>query len=248
MSAAVLPTVLTTSYFLSLVGYLFSNVPSNRPHIKISQHGLADSALSVFWYLCFTVLLREEENRSKLGHDNHLPKRVLMKTNTEMNTSPESCRGPLIYQRRFWNGFPSLLPDIVGIKWYVFEGHYLSKGLLTRPVFIWNKYLIFRGAARLTKPFVHQDSPSVNKLVKCKSETKSILQFYISITNCPPYHILCCWWVAFYFFPVRFMYVANIGKRRIKAALLNVLLVSVLRGKRKTIRLTWFFVSKMMRL
>ena len=30
MSAAVLPTVLTTSYFLSLVGYLFSNVPSNR--------------------------------------------------------------------------------------------------------------------------------------------------------------------------------------------------------------------------
>ena len=30
MSAAVLPTVLTTSYCLSLVGYLFSNVPSNR--------------------------------------------------------------------------------------------------------------------------------------------------------------------------------------------------------------------------
>ena len=30
MSAAVLPTVLTTSNFLSLVGYLFSNVPSNR--------------------------------------------------------------------------------------------------------------------------------------------------------------------------------------------------------------------------
>ena len=30
MSAAVLPTVLTTSYFLSLVGYLLSNVPSNR--------------------------------------------------------------------------------------------------------------------------------------------------------------------------------------------------------------------------
>ena len=227
------------------------------PHIKISQHGLADSALSVFWYLCFTVLLREEENRSKLGYDNYLPKRVLMKTNTEMNTSPESWRCPLIYQRRFRNGFPSLLPDIVGIKrklhsskWYVFEGHYLSRGLLTHPVFISNKYLIFRGAARLTKPFVHQDSLSVNKLVKCwtRSETKSILLFYISITNCPPYHILCCWCIAFYFFPVRFMYVANIGKRRIKAALLNVLLVSVLRGKRKTIRLTWFFVSKMMRL
>ena len=35
MSAAVLPTALTTSYFLSLVGYLFSNVPSNRKKQKL---------------------------------------------------------------------------------------------------------------------------------------------------------------------------------------------------------------------
>ena len=42
------------------------------------------------------------------------------------------------------------------------------------------------------------------------------------------------------------MYVANIGKTIIKAALLNILQwVLVLKGKRKTIRLTSFFVSKM---
>ena len=190
-----------------------------------------------------------------MGRDNHLPKRVLIKTNTEMNTSPESCRGSLIYQRGFWNGFPTLLPYIVGIKrklhsskWFVLEGHYLSKGLRAHPVFGSNKYLIFRGADRLTKPLVWQDSLSVKKLVECwtRSDTKSILLFYISITNCLLYYILCCWCVAFYFCLVRFMYVANIGKRRIKAALLNILLLSVLRGKRKTIHLTWFFVSKMM--
>ena len=45
---------------------------------------------------------------------------------------------------------------------------------------------------------------------------------------------------------VKFMYVANIGKTIIKAALLNILQgVLVLKGKRKTIRLTSFFVSKM---
>ena len=39
MSAAVLSTVLTTSYCLSLVGYLFSNVPSNRKkQIAISSN------------------------------------------------------------------------------------------------------------------------------------------------------------------------------------------------------------------
>ena len=45
---------------------------------------------------------------------------------------------------------------------------------------------------------------------------------------------------------VEFMYLANIGKTIIKAALLNILQgVLVLKGKRKTIRLTSFFVSRM---
>ena len=52
-----------------------------------------------------------KKNHSKLGHNSHLPKHVLMKTNSEMHTSPESCRGTVIYQRGFWNGFPRLLPD-----------------------------------------------------------------------------------------------------------------------------------------
>ena len=39
MSAVVLPTVLTTSYFLSLVRYLFSNAPSNiKRQITISSN------------------------------------------------------------------------------------------------------------------------------------------------------------------------------------------------------------------
>ena len=43
---------------------------------------------------------------------------------------------------------------------------------------------------------------SLKKLEECwtRSETKSILLFYINITNCPPYHILCFWCVAFFEF------------------------------------------------
>ena len=44
MSAVVLPTVLTTSYFLSLVRYFFSNAPSNikRQIMILSNHNVMD--------------------------------------------------------------------------------------------------------------------------------------------------------------------------------------------------------------
>ena len=104
--------------------------------------GKADSVLSVFWYLCFTVSLSERENHSKLGSNNHLPKCVLMKTNRLMHSSQESSRGTVIYPKAFWNGFPSLLPDIIGIKrnlysskWLLFVGHYLKVCLSSLFVF-----------------------------------------------------------------------------------------------------------------
>ena len=59
-----------------------------------------------------------------------------MKTNSEMHTSPESCRGTVIYRRGFWNGFPSLLPDQKKpLFWQVISIRgTLPKGLLARLV------------------------------------------------------------------------------------------------------------------